>query len=297
MVRANRYALAAAQDGVALEPSVRALHGCDNTVCVRVSRPGETGLLHVVGGTQRDNMEMMGRARRGGGRPAVRRGMAGLAQRRARAVALRRAVRDGWDAEAVAQALLTLRETDAVVTPGVGASETPVVPYSMPRLADVTARTLDAVGIAKADVVGFSHGGAVAQQMAIGYPTRVDRLVLLATACGVGAVPGRGRDVTRLLLTPNRATRWPKPDPLGLLWQIVVISTLSSIPVLGCIAAPTLVVCGDHDTAVPPANSYLLGASATPASSLSRPDTIRKSPAPRPLRPSSWSRFSIRKLR
>ena len=28
----------------------------------------------------------------------------------ARAVALRRAVRDGWDAEAVAQALLTLRE-------------------------------------------------------------------------------------------------------------------------------------------------------------------------------------------
>ena len=31
MVRANRYALAAAQDGVALEPSVRALHGCDNT--------------------------------------------------------------------------------------------------------------------------------------------------------------------------------------------------------------------------------------------------------------------------
>jgi hypothetical protein len=50
MVRANRYALAAAQDGVALEASVRALHGCDNTVCVRVSQPGETGLLHVVGG-------------------------------------------------------------------------------------------------------------------------------------------------------------------------------------------------------------------------------------------------------
>ena len=64
MVRANRYALAAAQDGVALEPSVRALHGCDNPVCVRVSRPDETGLLHVVGGSQRDNMEMMGRARR-----------------------------------------------------------------------------------------------------------------------------------------------------------------------------------------------------------------------------------------
>jgi len=77
MVRANRYALAAARDGVALEPSVRALHGCDNPICVRVSLPGEPGLLHVIGGTQRDNMEMMGRARRGGGRPAVRRGIAG----------------------------------------------------------------------------------------------------------------------------------------------------------------------------------------------------------------------------
>ena len=109
LVRANHYALAAAQDGVALEPSVRALHGCD-TICVRVSLPGETGLLHVIGGTQRDNMEMMGRARRGGGRPAVRRGIAGLAQRRARAAALRAAVRDGWDADGVAEALLTLRE-------------------------------------------------------------------------------------------------------------------------------------------------------------------------------------------
>ena len=62
MVRANRYALAAAQDGEPLDPTVRALHGCENPVCVRVSERGETGLLHVVGGTQRDNMEMMGRA-------------------------------------------------------------------------------------------------------------------------------------------------------------------------------------------------------------------------------------------
>ena len=35
---------------------MRALHGCDNTVCVRVSQRGETGLLHVVGGSQRREM-------------------------------------------------------------------------------------------------------------------------------------------------------------------------------------------------------------------------------------------------
>ena len=61
--------------------------------------------------------------------------------------------------------------------PGVGASETPVVPYSMPMLADIAARVLDAFGIEKADVVGYSHGGAVAQQLAVGHrsprePTR-----------------------------------------------------------------------------------------------------------------------------
>src|SRR3954471_15249302 len=144
--------------------------------------------------------------------------------------------------------------------PGVGASETPVVPYSMPMLSDIAARVLDAVGVEKADVVGFSHGGAVAQQLAVGHPTRVNRLVLLSTACGVGAVPGRSRDVTRILLRPSRGTRWPRPDPLGMLWQIVAISSWSSIPVLGCIDAPTLVVCGDYDRAVPPANSRLLAA-------------------------------------
>jgi pimeloyl-ACP methyl ester carboxylesterase len=36
--------------------------------------------------------------------------------------------------------------------------------------------------------------------------------------------------------------------------------TWSSVPVLGCIDAPTLVVCGDYDTAVPPANSRILAA-------------------------------------
>ncbi len=174
------------------------------------------------------------------------------------------------------------RTVIAFDAPGVGASETPVVPYSMPMLADTAARVLDAFGIEKADVVGYSHGGAVAQQLAVGHAARVNRLVLLATACGVGAVPGHPRDVTQLLLTPNRETRWPRPNPLGLFWQIAAISTWSSIPVLGCIAAPTLVVCGDYDQGRRRRRTvgYSRRASATPALSRSRPDTICKSPAP-----------------
>ena len=120
---------------------------------------------------------------------------------------------DSWASFAGALRDRTVIAFDA---PGVGASETPVVPYSMPMLSDVAARVLDAVGIEKADVVGYSHGGAVAQQFAVGHPTRVNRLVLLATACGVGAVPGRPSDVTQILLTPNRGTRWPRPASVGL---------------------------------------------------------------------------------
>jgi hypothetical protein len=62
MVRANRYALAAALGRTALAPTERALHGCNNPACVRVSRPRDTGLLHIVSGSQRHNMEMMARA-------------------------------------------------------------------------------------------------------------------------------------------------------------------------------------------------------------------------------------------
>ena len=144
--------------------------------------------------------------------------------------------------------------------PGVGASETPVVPYSMPMLSDIAVRVLDEFGVATADVVGFSFGGAVAQQIAFGHPSRVNRLVLLATSCGVGSVPGRAHDVTRILLRPNDGTRWAQPDPLGLLWQIAAISTWSSIGDLGRIEAPTLIVCGAGDKAVPPANSRILAA-------------------------------------
>ena len=48
----------------------------------------------------------MARGRHGGGRLAIRRGSAGVAAGRTRAVALREAVRGGWDAAAVAAALL-----------------------------------------------------------------------------------------------------------------------------------------------------------------------------------------------
>jgi hypothetical protein len=72
-------------------------------VCVKIAADGE--IEHVVAGSQGDNMDRMVKMRRGGGRYVVRRGdRRGV--RRERSVALREAVRHGWDAAAVETALL-----------------------------------------------------------------------------------------------------------------------------------------------------------------------------------------------
>ena len=101
-VRPHRYALAIRGGSVAA--GVLGLHECDNPVCVKVA-DATAPRRHVVSGSQGDNMERMARMGRGGGRHAVRRfDRRGL--RRERSVALRDAVRNGWDAAAVQAALL-----------------------------------------------------------------------------------------------------------------------------------------------------------------------------------------------
>ena len=96
-VRPNRYALALSRGG-ALSPRTLALHECDNPICARV------GPRHIVGGDQRHNMARMVRMGRGGSGRAIRGDRRDV--RRQRSVALREAVRHGWDAAAVEAALL-----------------------------------------------------------------------------------------------------------------------------------------------------------------------------------------------
>lgn len=52
------------------------------------------------------------------------------------------------------------------------------------QMADDTDRLMGALGLDSADVLGWSLGGFVAQQLAIRHPERVDRLVLAATNPG-----------------------------------------------------------------------------------------------------------------
>lgn len=61
---------------------------------------------------------------------------------------------------------------------GAGASESPPPPWSVPDMADDAVGVLDALGIARAHVLGVSMGGMIAQEMAIRFPERVDRLIV-----------------------------------------------------------------------------------------------------------------------
>ena len=73
---------------------------------------------------------------------------------------------------------------------GAGASDKPDEPYTIPMFAADTAGLLDALGIEKAHIVGASMGGFIAQEFALTYPQRVNRLVLACTHFGgPNAVP------------------------------------------------------------------------------------------------------------
>jgi 3-oxoadipate enol-lactonase len=54
-------------------------------------------------------------------------------------------------------------------------------PYTAFQLASDLARLLDHLGIGSTAVLGYSQGGAIAQQFVLDYPKRCDRLVLVCT--------------------------------------------------------------------------------------------------------------------
>jgi 4,5:9,10-diseco-3-hydroxy-5,9,17-trioxoandrosta-1(10),2-diene-4-oate hydrolase len=66
-------------------------------------------------------------------------------------------------------------------TLGFGYSSKPeTVDYHLDYLVRATRRFLDAVGIERCAVIGNSHGGAMAIQLALSHPERVSKLVLMA---------------------------------------------------------------------------------------------------------------------
>jgi 3-oxoadipate enol-lactonase len=77
--------------------------------------------------------------------------------------------------------LTEIRKVIAFDNRDVGASSDSPGEYTAKDMADDAAGLLDALGIEQADVIGYSLGGAIAQELAIAHPSRVRGLVLYST--------------------------------------------------------------------------------------------------------------------
>ena len=99
---------------------------------------------------------------------------------------------------------------------GTGRSPPTAGGYALDNQARDVTGLLDALGLARAHLLGFSMGGAIAQAVATGHPDRVNRLILFGTFCGgPWATPAPWSVLCRLFvteqLTPEQAARraWP----------------------------------------------------------------------------------------
>jgi 3-oxoadipate enol-lactonase len=153
-----------------------------------------------------------------------------------------------------------------------------------------TTQLLEALGLPQADVLGVSMGGMIAQELALRHPERVRRLVLVSTHCGRRGVhwnadmarawrrylrrPWQLEDHLAYLLfsedkaksdphffaefakvfATDPATRWASVKQYA---AILRHDTCDRLPRL---QAPTLVVTGQRDLMVAPANAQILAA-------------------------------------
>ncbi|MFL6137846.1 MAG: alpha/beta fold hydrolase [Frankiaceae bacterium] len=175
---------------------------------------------------------------------------------------------------------------------GVGRSAPVRGPFTVPDLADDAAGMLDVVGWRSAHVVGVSMGGAVAAELALRHPDRVESLFLgctgptspdrvpaaLTSAVVRGDLSRTLRNVFRLgVKDPDRvrpgaweeyrdATLARPVDPRTIALQIGAVARHRSADRLHRIAVPTSVVHGDADRIVPPEAGERLAAAISGAS-------------------------------
>ncbi len=103
---------------------------------------------------------------------------------------------------------------------GVGQSDAPQGPYQTTTMADDIASLMDYLNIEKAHVNGISMGGAIAQQLSIRHPQKVQSQVLTATWSKFDAYTG---DVYTMLKKTRRDLSFP--DFMELLQLRIFTST------------------------------------------------------------------------
>jgi 2-hydroxy-6-oxonona-2,4-dienedioate hydrolase len=143
--------------------------------------------------------------------------------------------------------------------PGFGRSDNPEKSYSISKFADFLVEWMQAVGIERPTLLGNSLGCQVIVDLAMRYPDRLDRLILVAPT-----VDHVGRTIPRQL---GRAFRQLWKEPWSL-WPILFRDYLTTGTVrmwhtlqmavedriekkLPLVSSATLVACGDHDLIAP----------------------------------------------
>src|SRR5919198_2474812 len=101
---------------------------------------------------------------------------------------------------------------------GIGRSPAFSYAYTTDAMADDAATVLDAVGVERAHVYGFSLGGMVAQALALRHPERVRSLVLGATSPGGPRAARPAAEVSAFL------RRRPRMAPEEAAWESVAFN-------------------------------------------------------------------------
>jgi pimeloyl-ACP methyl ester carboxylesterase len=185
------------------------------------------------------------------------------------------------------RAELSSRSTIALDLPGCGATPATGLPWRMGGLAELVMDVLRQLGFGRADVLGLSFGGGIAQELARRHPGAVRTLILAATGPGLGGFPGSARGwlelatprryhdpdhfvrvAERLYGGPPRTTAQLReeaelrqacpPSGKGYAWQLAACLGWSSLPWLRRLRMPTLILAGDDDPIVPTANARLM---------------------------------------
>jgi len=177
---------------------------------------------------------------------------------------------------------------------GLGRSGIPPGPYSMADYASDAAALLDHVGWPSALVVGVSFGGMVAQELAVTWPDRIERLGLLCTSPGgiggssyplheLAALPAKEQaEVGRSILDTRFTAEWLADHPSdralvelmaernstartdeqrrGAAEQLEARRHHDVYDRLKAISCPTFVACGRFDGIAPPSNSEAIAA-------------------------------------
>lgn len=174
-------------------------------------------------------------------------------------------------------------------------------PYTVPTMAGDALAVLDAAGVERAQVVGISMGGLIAQELVLTAPERVTSLCLMATHPGLAHAvinPEALALVTsgRAEMTPQQAAEasipfnyapstprarmeedWAVRFPLACSLAGYTAQVQGTLPWtrwddLPSIATPTLVLHGELDALVPPENGSRLAERIPGAELVTVPD-------------------------